>query len=124
MAEKGWLSKEQEKKLADIIDDAVKAKGLIELIDGFLAKITITLIDDEVIDRINVPDDIKLKIGELVDAAIDEDVDEAQEVAADIINDLVDIPAVDEDSEAVIFEGAIKIIVGAVIKWIQGKEEE
>lgn len=122
MGDKGFLTNDQEKQLAKIIDDAIKAKGLLELVDGFAAKALITVIDDAVLNKINLSDALKFNIQALIDAALNEDVEEAQDIASDIINDLVDVPGLDEDTEGLLIKGAVEFVVAAIIKWVQDKE--
>lgn len=119
MGEKGFLTKEQEKKLAQIVDNAIKAKGFLELIDGYAAKIIITIIDDTALDKVNLSDELKEKIQDLVDAAMAENVDVAEDIASDIINDLVDIPVLDDATEGMLIKGAIEFLVAAIIKWVR-----
>ena len=54
-----------------------------------------------------------------VEAILAKDVDAAEEIAAEIINSLVDIPGLDETSEGFLFKGAIELIVGAALKWVE-----
>jgi len=118
--EKGIFNKAQEKFLAEKVDEAVKLKGFLELVDGYLAKILITLIDDQVIDKLKA--ELKVKLAAIADAAIKEDLEGAELAATDLLNSLVDIPGLDEDSEGLIFKGAIELLVGAVLKWIESKK--
>jgi len=113
----GILTKQQEKKLAKIVDEAIELNGLLELVDGYAARVLISLIDDKALDKL--PEGLKLNLSLLVDAAIDEDVERAEKIAANIINDFVDIPGLNENEELMIFEGAIKIIVGAILTKIR-----
>ena len=111
--EKGILTAVQEKKLAQMLDDLVKLKGVLELVDGYVFKVVITLLDDRVVDKLK--EEIKIKLAALVDAVLGEDVLLAEQLATDIINSLVDIPGLDEESEGLIFKGVIELIVGAIL---------
>jgi len=119
--EKGILTLEQEKKLAELLDDVIKLKGLLEIIDGMVFRALITLLDDQLVDKL--PENIKTKLAELASAIIAEDVESAETIATDLINALVDIPALDEETEGLIIGGVIRLIVSAVLKWIEGKKE-
>lgn len=121
MAE-GILKPEQEKKIAALLDDAVKLKGITELLDGYLFKAMITFVDDTYVDKIK--DDLKTKLAELANACLSEDVETAEAIASELLNDLVDIPGLDETSEGLLFSGAIKFIIGAILKWIEDKKIE
>jgi len=111
--EKGILTSAQEKQLSQMLDDVLKLKGFLELVDGFLAKTLISLLDDVVVDKLKV--DVKVKLAALVDAVFAKDVPLAEELASQILNDLVDIPGLEEESEGLIFKGAIELIVGAIL---------
>ena len=117
---KGIFTVEQEQKLAGMLDDAVKMKGLLEIVDGYLFKGIITIVDNEYIDRLN--EEVKLQLQKLATACIDEDVDEAAAAVVELANSLIDIPMLDETSEGLIFKGAVDLILGAVMKWIESKE--
>lgn len=118
--EKGILTLLQEKKLASLLDDAIKLKGVLELIDGYVFKALITLLDDTYVDKLK--EDIKIKLAALVDAVLAEDVELSETLAADIINGLVNIPGLDEEAEGLIFKSIIEILVAAVLRWIEGKK--
>ena len=64
--DKGILTVVQEKKLAQILDDAVKVSGVFELIDGYLFKILLTFLDDTYADKLSV--EIKTELGQLAEA--------------------------------------------------------
>lgn len=122
MEEKGILTLEQEKKLAELLDNVIKLKGFLELVDGYVFKALTTFLDDKFADQIKV--EIKLKLAELVDAVLAEDIELAETLAADVINMLLDIPGLDEESEGLLFKGIIQLLVGVVLDWIESKKEE
>lgn len=111
--ESGILTTVQEKQLAEMVDNALKFKGILELIDGYVAKILITYLDDKVLDKLK--DELKIKLAALVDAVMAEDIELSETLAAEIINGLVDIPGLDEEAEGLIFKGLIEIAVGAIL---------
>jgi hypothetical protein len=121
MAEKGILTLEQEKKLSSLLDDAVKLKGIWELVDGYVFKAVITFVDDTYADKLNV--DVKTKLAAIATAVIDDNVEEAETLCADLINTLVDIPGLDETAEGLLFRGVVEVLVGAVLNWINSKKE-
>lgn len=123
MEEKGIFTLEQEKKLASLLDDVVKLKGVIlELIDGYVFKAVITLVDDMFIDKIK--EEIKIKLAALVDAVLAEDVELAETLATDLVNSLIDIPGLEEEAEGLIFKGVIELLAGAILKWIESRKQE
>jgi hypothetical protein len=114
----GILTNEQEKVLAGKLDDLIKLKGILEIIDGYVFKAVITLLDDKLIDKL--PDTLKVKLAELADALIGNDLDKAVGISADLINGLVDVPGLDEESEGLLLKGILELIVGAVLQYIEG----
>jgi len=121
MQEKGILTVEQEKKLSELLDNVIKLKGFLELIDGFVFKALVTFLDDKFADKIKV--EIKLKLGELVDAVLANDVEKAEVLAAEVINMLLDVPGLDEEAEGLLFKGIIQLLVGVILDWINSKKE-
>src|ERR1035437_1319866 len=89
----GILTPDQEKQLAVWLDELVKLKGFWELIDGYIFKILITLLDDKAIDKLKA--DLKAQLSELVDVALAGQVDQAEQLATDILVGLVVIPGID-----------------------------
>lgn len=122
MEEKGILTLEQEKKLAELLDNVIKLKGFLELVDGYVFKALITFLDDKFADQIKI--EIKLKLAELVDAVLAEDIEGSEALAADVINMLIDVPGLDEESEGLLFKGIIQLLVGVILDWINSKKEE
>lgn len=120
MDTKGIFTKEQEQKIAGILDDVAKLKGFLELVDGYAFKIVIAFVDDEFAERI--PEQYKDKLRALATALLNEDFDLAETLASEAINELVDLPLLDEETEGVIFKGAIEFVVGLVQKWIAKKK--
>jgi len=119
---KGILTNEQEKVVAVIVDDAIKAKGFLELIDGYLAKVLIVVVDDQLVDKLKV--ELKAKLALVAEKLIAKDWDGAQAEVAELLNALVDIPVLEEDAEGLIFLGSIQVLVGAILKWIASQKEE
>ena len=122
MEEKGILTLEQEKKLAELLDNVIKLKGFLELVDGYVFKALITFLDDKFADQIKI--EIKLKLAELVDAVLAEDIEGAEGLAADVINMLIDVTGLNEQSEGLLFKGIIQLLVGVILDWINSKKEE
>jgi hypothetical protein len=115
------LTEDNRKFIANAIDDAIKANVFIELVDGYVARGVLNLLDGFIDKKVTISDEVKLKLNNLVEAAKDEDLEAAEVIAADILNGLVNIPGLEEDSESLLFEGAVKIIVGAIKSWLAKK---
>jgi len=120
--EKGIFTKEQEKKLASLLDELIKLKGLFEMVDGLVFTAIISMVDDQLINKL--PEEIKIKLSELAEAVIAEDVEEAELLATDLINQLLDIPLLDEDTEGLLIGSLIRLIVSSVLSWIERKKEQ
>jgi hypothetical protein len=118
--EKGIYTTEQEKKLADLLDNAIKLKGILELIDGFVFKALITFVDDNYIDKLSV--ELKTKLADIATAVINNEVDVAEQLSAELISSLAKIPGLDEDAETLLLKGVIQVLVGAVITWINSQK--
>jgi hypothetical protein len=121
MAEKGIFTLEQEKKLAGLLDDAIKLKGILELVDGLVFRQLLTLLDDQLIDKL--PEAIKVKLTQIAEAVIANDVEAAETLATDLINSLIDVPVLDEEAEGLLIGALVRLIVSSVLKWIEGKKE-
>ena len=121
MAEKGIFTLEQEKKLAGLLDDAIKLKGLLELVDGIVFRALLTLLDDKLIDKL--PEGVKAQLAQIAEAVIAEDVETAETLATDLINSLIDVPLLDEESEGLLIGALVRLIVSSVLKWIEGKKD-
>jgi hypothetical protein len=113
----GILTPQQEQQLAVWLDNMVKLKGLWELVDGYVFRVVITLLDDKLVDKLK--EDLKAKLSELVDAALAGEVDEAEQLATDILVGLVHIPGIDSTIEGLIFGAAIELAVAAVLNKLQ-----
>jgi hypothetical protein len=120
--EKGIFTREQEKKLASLLDDLIKLKGLFEVVDGLVFTAIISLIDDNYINKL--PDEIKVKLTEIIEAVLNDDVEKAEAVATELINALVDVPLLDEEMEGLLIGSFIRLIVSSILKWIEGKKEQ
>lgn len=119
---KGIFTAEQEKVLAVMVDDAVKLKGFAELIDGYVARIAVTVIDDQLIDKLKA--EIKVKLADLATAVLAKEWDTAEELAAEVLDDLINIPGIDDDAESLLFKGFVEVLVAAIQMWIEKKRTE
>jgi len=120
--EKGIFTREQEKKLASLLDDLIKLKGLFEVVDGLVFTAIISLVDDNYINKL--PDEIKTKLSEIVEAVLNDDVELAELKATELINALVDVPLLDEEMEGLLIGSFVRLIVSSILKWIEDKKEQ
>lgn len=112
------LNDENRKFIAGVIDDAIDAKGVLELVDGIAARVILNVVDNFVDSKITIPDEIKLDLNELVEAAKEKDIEAVEEIAASLLDRLIDVPGLDNEGEKILFEGAVKIIIGAIKTWL------
>jgi len=119
--EKGIFTKEQEKKLASLLDELIKLKGLFEMVDGLVFTAIISMVDDNLINKL--PDNIKLKLSEIAEAALAEDVETAEIKATELLNELLDVPLLDEETEGLLIGAFVRLIVSSVLAWIERKKE-
>lgn len=114
MKRKGLLTKEQEKFFAGLLDDAILFPNpIVERLDKPAFKLIISAVDDNLAERI--PEGWQSPLEPVIDAAMSGGWEEAGELAAILINEKVDIPGIDEESEQAIISGVIQLIIGAII---------
>ena len=126
MAEKGILSKDQEKYLSGWLDDKIKLPALLEPIDGALFNLGVSYLDNEFGDKINA--NIKPKLTILVDELMlidayknepekkEQHVEAALEVAFDLLDIIVDVPYLDAEDEALVFQTISELAIKFIIK--------
>jgi hypothetical protein len=113
--EKGILSSALESKLAEKLDELVKLNGVLEAVDGVAFKIVITAIDNNAAEKI--PEPYKTQIAEmLVEILEDQDYQSAALKASELVDSLVDIPGLDDPTEAMIFAGIFTVVAGLLAK--------
>jgi hypothetical protein len=120
--EKGIFTREQEKKLASLLDELIKLKGLFEVVDGLVFTAIISLVDDNYINKL--PEEIKIKLSEIVEAVLNDDVEKAEQLATELIKALVDVPLLDEEMEGLLIGSFVRLIVSSILKWIEDKKEQ
>ena len=107
--EKGILTKETTKALSEKLDDVVKLKGIWEVVDRPAFRTVINALDDNFGERI--PDPYKSDIRDLLDQVIvDENYGDAIDLAIGKINELLDIPFLDDEAEAELFNALSSIL--------------
>ena len=115
--EQGILTNDQEKKLSELLDSAIKLSGILEMVDGYVFKAIITMFDNKVVDKLK--EEVKVKLSALVQAILDKDIDLAETTATDLMNELINIPGLDEESEGLVFKGIIEMLVGILLKEVE-----
>jgi hypothetical protein len=108
------LSKENRSYIAEQIDAAIVAKGVLELIDGYAAKVVLNVIDNFADKKLTIADSVKEKLNSVVDAIKSNDIDTAETEISEVVDSLIDIPEIDDEDEKLIFEGAVKLVIGGL----------
>jgi hypothetical protein len=113
--EKGILTAALESKLAEMLDNVVKLKGILEAVDGPAFKIVISAVDNNVAEKI--PEPYKTEIRDLLEDILqDQDYASACDKAALFADKLIDIPGIDDVTEKMIFTGIFTVIAGLLAK--------
>ena len=116
------LTDKQVKELAKLLDKAVKFKGILEIVDGIAFKIIIGLANQYGSSAIKKEYRDKLSI--LITQVLAGEWDAAETETAIILNSLVDIPGIDEDTELSLFKSVIEVIVKLIKQLVSSKRIE
>jgi len=115
MSDKGILTKVVEEKLAAKLDELVKLKGIWESVDGLAFKLTLSALDDNLGEKI--PEPYKSGLTSLFTAVLDEgDYETAVGNAFEFLDNVVDIPGLDDETEAMLFEGLATFVIAIILK--------
>ena len=121
MSEKGLLTKAMQAEISNWLDEKIKLNGIFETIDGLTIKLVIAQLDDSYGEKINEP--YKSAIKEVIKNVFEEkDYEKAIKTSLDFVNQLVDIPYLDDESERLLFEGLLSILLSILAK-LTPKEE-
>jgi hypothetical protein len=115
MAELGILSSKLEGILAEQLDKLVVLKGILEAVDGTAFKLVISVIDNNLAERIPEPFKSTLA-GLLIDIFEETDYNKAALKAAEFVDGLVDIPGLDDTTEKQIFISIFTIVASLFVK--------
>ena len=119
--ESNLLTDAQVKQLAKLLDKAVKLKGIAEAVDGIAFKIVINLANQYGSGAIK--EEYKEGLSLLITKVLNEDWDGAATESAVMLNSLVDIPGIDEDTELSLFKTVMELIVKLLKQLIDKKAE-
>jgi len=105
------------KDVAKKLDSLVKLKGIAEVLDGVLFKFALGMLSDKFADKIDIgyQDEVIL----LLEAFVSEDYSKVTQGTVDVLNQVIEIPSLNEDEEGVL----IGAIVQAIIKIILNKRK-
>ena len=107
--EKGILTKKATKAISEKLDSAIILKGIWEMLDGLAFKTVINAIDDNFGEK--VPEPYKSDISNLLDQVfVDGNYENAIDLATEKINELVDVPFLDDAAETELFNALASIL--------------
>lgn len=113
--EKGILTKAVEAKLATTLDELVKVEGIWEAIDGMAFKLAISALDDNLGEKI--PEPYKEKLRQLFNKILEEEnYEEAVYLGFEFLDEIVNVPGIDDDMEAMLFDGLARIVVAVIVQ--------
>ena len=113
--EKGLLSKPMEVKIGEWLDEQVTLSSLWETIDGPAFKLAITQLDNNFGEKIPSPYKEALQ-EQIILIFEDQNYESAIVKAMDFVDQLWDVPYIDDESEKLLFQGLGAIIAGIVAK--------
>jgi len=114
---KGLLDRDEEKWLSKFLDDAIKLKGLAEVLDGAAIRVLVSTLDNIVAEKY-IPEDWKNPLKELIKLG------KARDKAgiAKLLESKVDIPFIDDDMELLAFTSVINFIGAKMYAYIDSVE--
>ncbi len=116
----GFLTPEQEKLLAQALDEFLKFKNAIaEKFDGPVAMVVIKGVDNRFADRINPA--WRTPLIPIIDKALEGDVESTRRLVTDLMNEKIDIPGVREEIELMMFDGFTRFAAAAVAWYLERK---
>jgi hypothetical protein len=122
MADGKFFTKETKDLIVNVVDDAVKLGVIGELVDGLAARGLVNIVDHYG-DKY-VPDEYDATINEVATLALNGEYELAGGKAGELINDLVDIPMLDDSIEKLVFVDGLKFVVRLLQDYIEKKREQ
>lgn len=116
---KGLFTPAQEDFLAKLLDETVKFKNpFLEMVDGMVFKVLIQTADNQAFDKI--PEEIKVELRKLVDAAMVENWNEVRALLVDLAVDKANFFN-NKEASLMFFDGISKILMAAIDWYMQKK---
>ena len=109
-----FIGKPLIKEVASKIDDLIKLKGIAEMLDGALIKFALNALDDRFADKVPVMYQDEVII--LLEAFVSDDYSKVTDATVSTLNELIDIPVLNEDEEAILVGGVVQIISRLILK--------
>lgn len=115
MANEGILTKSMESLISTWLDDQVKLNGIYEAIDGLAFKLVISQLDNNFGDKI--PEPYKEQLKQTITVIFEEkDYEKAISDTFIFLDELIDVPYIDDESEALMFQGFMSIVMSIIAK--------
>lgn len=118
----GLFTPEQESFLAKLLDDTIKFKNpFLEMVDGMVFKVLIQTADNSALDKI--PDEWKVELIQLVDAAIAKQWNEVRALLVDLAVAKANIFN-NTEASLLFFDGVSRMIMAAIDWYVQRETGE
>lgn len=115
----GIISPEGEKLIAQFFDDKVQWKSkILEKLDGKFFLILIRVIDNKLLDKI--PDDWQNPLEPIIEAALDHNYPKCAKLIAELTDQKIDFPFLDDGSEKLFFESIFNLILSLILARVEG----
>lgn len=124
MNEPGFLTKEQQSKLAQIVKAALlkSQNKILKFLSGWIASTIIEwligLIDDDILSKIKISQSIKDKLNAVIEAALDGNLTSIDSIGAQLIIEIGQIPGVNQEDEKQLVQAIIRIIISLCKKYV------
>lgn len=116
-----FFTNETKDLIVEVLDE-LKNWGILEPVEKPIYRIGLNQVDMYA-DKV-VPDEYDAKINEVVRLALDNQFEEAAELAGEIIDDLVNLENVNDEIEKLVFVDGLKFFVRQIQLYIQKKREQ
>ena len=114
------FSKETKDLVVSVIDDVVKVPVWAEPFDGIAFRVIINFIDKEG-DKI-IPDTFDANINAIIQKALSGGYEEAAAIAGEALDDLIDVPYLEDEIEKLVFVDGARFVVRLIQNWIEKKK--
>lgn len=108
-----FIEKSLLKRVAKRLDEKIKFKGALELMDGIIFRSIITLLDGHLAYK--VPEKYQGTVIAFLTAFADDDYSNIDEELVEQINELVDIPGLNEEAEGILLKCIIELFRNLIL---------
>lgn len=126
---KGLLTRDEEKFFAKLIAEEIEIGGVWKPLIKWTLPSLIGALDDNVGDKLPEPWQTRTEVlttmlyNAMQDEVITEsELDEILAYTAEVINEGVDIPLLDEEQEGIMFISLLKFLASVIRKWVTSKK--